>query len=186
MTFRRVSYSTKSIVYVQIFCPFTSKRLDAGWPARAEAARKSAHEREALSELQDCGVRCRGETLTQRRKARAISADRPPTASAEEVRFHGVARSLVLHSRPEEVRLRGSLSLGLELVTLAIRRADDIAPVFRAHQGQVDALYIPPDPLLLAEVSSINALASGDGLKPQTAGVGGTWPRRRCLPSVRL
>ena len=52
-------------------------------------------------------------------------------------------------------------SLGLELVTLAIRRADDIAPVFRALQGQVDALYIPPDPLLLAEVSSINALASG-------------------------
>ena len=52
-------------------------------------------------------------------------------------------------------------SIGLELVTLAIRRADDIAPVFRALQGQVDALYIPPDPLLLAEVSSINALASG-------------------------
>jgi ABC-type uncharacterized transport system substrate-binding protein len=37
-------------------------------------------------------------------------------------------------------------SLGLEVVTLEIRQAEDIAPAFEAHKGDADALYVGGSP----------------------------------------
>jgi putative ABC transport system substrate-binding protein len=50
-------------------------------------------------------------------------------------------------------------ALGLEVTTFGIRRAQDIAPVFEALEARADALYIPPDPLVLSNRAEINALA---------------------------
>jgi putative ABC transport system substrate-binding protein len=52
-------------------------------------------------------------------------------------------------------------TLGLDVVTLEIRRAEDIAPAFKALKARADALYIPPDPLLFANLIRINTLALG-------------------------
>ena len=49
--------------------------------------------------------------------------------------------------------------LRIKVDTLAIRRAEDIAPAFEAAKGQVDALYVGADPLVNATQSRINALA---------------------------
>jgi putative tryptophan/tyrosine transport system substrate-binding protein len=38
-------------------------------------------------------------------------------------------------------------TLGLDLVTLEIRRAEDIAPALEAHNGDADALYVCSEPL---------------------------------------
>src|SRR6266508_6949562 len=38
-------------------------------------------------------------------------------------------------------------TLGLEVATFEIRRAEDIAPAFEALKGRAEALYIPSDPL---------------------------------------
>ena len=51
--------------------------------------------------------------------------------------------------------------LGLEATTFEIRRAEDIAPVFEALKGRVDALYVSPDPLLNTNRIRINTLALG-------------------------
>ena len=40
--------------------------------------------------------------------------------------------------------------LGLEITAPEIRRAEDIAPAFEALKGHAQALYVAPDPLLLA------------------------------------
>jgi putative ABC transport system substrate-binding protein len=50
---------------------------------------------------------------------------------------------------------------GIEVGTFEIRRADDIAPVFDALKGRVDALYIATDALLRIHRYRINALALG-------------------------
>src|SRR5262249_28015016 len=39
-------------------------------------------------------------------------------------------------------------TLGLDVVTLEIRRAEDIAPAFQALKGRADALYVCNDPLV--------------------------------------
>ena len=52
-------------------------------------------------------------------------------------------------------------SLGLEVATPEIRRADDIAPAFEALKGRVEALYIVPDPLMFTHRVKINNLALG-------------------------
>jgi putative ABC transport system substrate-binding protein len=49
--------------------------------------------------------------------------------------------------------------LGLEATTFDIRRAEDIALVFEAFKGRVDALYVAPDPLLNTNRIRINTLA---------------------------
>jgi putative ABC transport system substrate-binding protein len=49
--------------------------------------------------------------------------------------------------------------LGLEVVTLKIRRAADIAPAFDALKGRADALYVCSDPLVAANRVRINTLA---------------------------
>jgi ABC-type uncharacterized transport system substrate-binding protein len=50
-------------------------------------------------------------------------------------------------------------TLGLEVVRMEIRRAEDIAPAFEAVKGRSDALYVIGDPLVSANNIRINALA---------------------------
>ena len=52
-------------------------------------------------------------------------------------------------------------TLGLEVATLEIRRAEDIAPVFDALRGRVEALYVQLDLLTLANRIRINILTLG-------------------------
>ena len=50
-------------------------------------------------------------------------------------------------------------TLGLDVVTLEIRRAEDIAPAFEALKGRADALFFVGDPLTIANRTRINTLA---------------------------
>jgi ABC-type uncharacterized transport system substrate-binding protein len=52
-------------------------------------------------------------------------------------------------------------ALGLEVTTLEIRQAEDIAPVFDALKGRADALYVCADPLVLTNRIRVNTLAQG-------------------------
>ena len=52
-------------------------------------------------------------------------------------------------------------TLGLEVVTLEIRQAEDIAPAFAALIGRAEALYIPSDPLINTNRIRINTLVLG-------------------------
>jgi putative ABC transport system substrate-binding protein len=49
--------------------------------------------------------------------------------------------------------------LGLEVVILEIRRAEDIAPALTALEGRADAMFIAPEQLINTNRSQINALA---------------------------
>jgi putative ABC transport system substrate-binding protein len=49
--------------------------------------------------------------------------------------------------------------LGLDIIALDIRRAEDIAPAFEAAGGRAEALYVSTDPLVFTNVGRINALA---------------------------
>jgi putative ABC transport system substrate-binding protein len=49
-------------------------------------------------------------------------------------------------------------TLGLDVVTLEIRKADDIAPAFEAHKGDADALYVCSDPFTSINRIRINTL----------------------------
>jgi putative ABC transport system substrate-binding protein len=55
-------------------------------------------------------------------------------------------------------------TLGLEVVTLEIRRAEDIAPTFEAIKGRADALYVVSDALTNTHRARINTLALGSRL----------------------
>ena len=52
-------------------------------------------------------------------------------------------------------------TLGLEVASHEIRRAEDIAPVFETLKSQADALYIVDDTLIIANRTSIITLALG-------------------------
>jgi putative tryptophan/tyrosine transport system substrate-binding protein len=52
-------------------------------------------------------------------------------------------------------------TLGLEVTTSEIRRAEDIAPAFEALKDRADALYLCPDPLMNTNRTRINILAVG-------------------------
>jgi putative tryptophan/tyrosine transport system substrate-binding protein len=52
-------------------------------------------------------------------------------------------------------------SLGIEVDTLEIRRAEDIGPAFAALKGGAQALYVCPDGLINANHARINTLALG-------------------------
>jgi putative ABC transport system substrate-binding protein len=52
-------------------------------------------------------------------------------------------------------------TIGLDVVTSEIRRAEDLAPVFEGLKGHADALYVCPDSLLGANRIRINTLALG-------------------------
>jgi putative ABC transport system substrate-binding protein len=51
--------------------------------------------------------------------------------------------------------------LGLDVATLEIRRAEDIAPAVEVLKGRADALYICADPLVTTNRIQFNALALG-------------------------
>jgi len=61
-------------------------------------------------------------------------------------------------------------TLGLEVTTLEIRRAEDITPAVEALKSRADALYICPDPLTSTHRVRINTLALGTRL-PTISGV---------------
>ena len=52
-------------------------------------------------------------------------------------------------------------TLGLEVITSEIRRAEDIAPAFEALKDRADALYVCADPLVNTNRTRINILAVG-------------------------
>jgi ABC-type uncharacterized transport system substrate-binding protein len=52
-------------------------------------------------------------------------------------------------------------TLGLEVVSAEIRRAEDIAPAFDALKARADALYVFGDPLMATNRIRINTLAQG-------------------------
>jgi putative ABC transport system substrate-binding protein len=60
-------------------------------------------------------------------------------------------------------------TLRLEVVTLEIRRGEDIATDFEALKGRADALYVCLDPLLLTNRIRINTLALTARLPMMTA-----------------
>jgi putative ABC transport system substrate-binding protein len=60
----------------------------------------------------------------------------------------------------DEVRA-AARTLGLDTVTLEIRRAEDIAPAFDALKGRADALYVCTDVLVNTNRVRINTLAVG-------------------------
>ena len=55
-------------------------------------------------------------------------------------------------------------TLGLEVHTPEIRRAQDIAPAFEALRGRADAIYVSTDPLVITNLTRINTLALGSRL----------------------
>jgi putative ABC transport system substrate-binding protein len=55
-------------------------------------------------------------------------------------------------------------TLGIEIVSLEIRRPDDIVSSFETARGRADALYVCGDPLMFNNRVRINALALGAGL----------------------
>ena len=61
-------------------------------------------------------------------------------------------------------------TLGLEVTTLEIRRAEEITPAVEALKSRADALYIVPDPLADTHRVRINTLALGTRL-PTISGV---------------
>jgi putative ABC transport system substrate-binding protein len=61
-------------------------------------------------------------------------------------------------------------TLGLELDTVDIRRAEDIAPAFEALDGRADAVYLPTAPLILTNRIRINTLALGARLPTMYSG----------------
>jgi len=52
-------------------------------------------------------------------------------------------------------------ALDLDVVTLEIRRAEDIAPMFETLKGRAQALYVAGDPLMITNRVRINTLALG-------------------------
>ena len=50
-------------------------------------------------------------------------------------------------------------TLGLDALTLEIRRPDEIAPAFESFKGRAEALYLVGDPLMLTNLTRINTLA---------------------------
>jgi putative ABC transport system substrate-binding protein len=66
------------------------------------------------------------------------------------------AAGAILERREIETTAR---TLGLEVTTLEIRQADDIAPALEALKGHTDALYVATDPLVFTNRVRINSLA---------------------------
>jgi putative ABC transport system substrate-binding protein len=54
---------------------------------------------------------------------------------------------------------RMAKTLGLDVVMLELRRAEDIAPAFVALQDRAQALYVCADPLVFSNRTRINTLA---------------------------
>src|SRR5262249_29107834 len=56
-------------------------------------------------------------------------------------------------------------ALGIEVATLEIRRAEEIAPALAALKGQADALYVVVDALVVANLTRIKILAARAALR---------------------
>jgi putative ABC transport system substrate-binding protein len=65
---------------------------------------------------------------------------------------------VVLEMRAAEAAAR---TLGLEVVTLEIQRAEDIVPAIDSIKGRAEALYVCSDPLITATRIKINTLTVG-------------------------
>src|SRR5262249_46823488 len=50
-------------------------------------------------------------------------------------------------------------ALGFDVITLEIRRAEDIVPAFETLKGRAQALYVAGDPLMITNRVRINTLA---------------------------
>jgi putative tryptophan/tyrosine transport system substrate-binding protein len=62
---------------------------------------------------------------------------------------------------PEVAEVRGAAgTLGLDVVNLEIRRAEDIAPAFESLNGRADALYVVNDALVVTNRVRINTWAA--------------------------
>jgi putative ABC transport system substrate-binding protein len=59
-----------------------------------------------------------------------------------------------------EVKTTAS-ALGIEIVSLDIRRVEDIAPAFDTLGGRAEALYVSTDPLIFTNITRINTRALG-------------------------
>src|SRR5262245_1179705 len=59
-------------------------------------------------------------------------------------------------------------TLGLEVATFGIRRAEDVVPVFEMLKNRADALYVAGDPIVLTNGVRINILAVGARLLAAT------------------
>src|SRR5438128_11672933 len=59
-------------------------------------------------------------------------------------------------------------TLGLEIITLEIRRADDIARAFETLKSRADALFVLADPLTNTNQARIHALAVDPPLPTMT------------------
>jgi putative ABC transport system substrate-binding protein len=57
-----------------------------------------------------------------------------------------------------EAQMAASM-LGLEVVTLEVRQAEDIAPAFEFHKGRADALFVGGGPLMTSNQIRISTLA---------------------------
>jgi putative tryptophan/tyrosine transport system substrate-binding protein len=64
--------------------------------------------------------------------------------------------AIVVDTREVQAAARAG---GLDVASFEIRRTEDIAAAFAAFKGTVDALYVPPDPLLNTNRLRINTLA---------------------------
>src|SRR4029453_11602037 len=64
--------------------------------------------------------------------------------------------AVVLDMREVQAAAR---TLGLDVITLEIRRGEDIVPAFEALNGRVEALYVVIDPLVNTHRIRINTLA---------------------------
>jgi putative tryptophan/tyrosine transport system substrate-binding protein len=62
-----------------------------------------------------------------------------------------------------EVQAKG-VTLGLDVITPEVRRAEDIPSAFDTIRGHTDALYVVIEPTLLTNRGRISALAFGDSL----------------------
>jgi ABC-type uncharacterized transport system substrate-binding protein len=60
-------------------------------------------------------------------------------------------------------------TVGLEVLTSEIRRAEEIAPAVEAIKGRADGLYVAADPLATTNRMRISALANGARLPTMTA-----------------
>ena len=72
----------------------------------------------------------------------------------------------VLEMREVQATVR---TLGLEVATSEIRRAEDIAPAFDALKGSADALYVVADPLVTTNRVRINIWRSARDCRRYTA-----------------
>jgi putative ABC transport system substrate-binding protein len=68
------------------------------------------------------------------------------------------SRNAVLDMREAQAAAR---TLGLDVITVEARRAEDLAPAIEALKGRAEALYLCTDPLLTTNRIGINTLALG-------------------------